>query len=266
MTTQALRHSREPVLVLCRVIVRRPITAFAAAPPRRKVTISGRRRSGLCGGPKEGPQGRNGSVNLLVLRWRGTIISPLVCHLLGVSSDTGGIVTSAMGTILHKLQLSMHYLSFCYHNNSFDDECCHVASPQGPVRWSPPELWPGHCSAFIPFGGGSQLLALQLRLQRGAGEQDGPALRGRESWLDVQPLACEGCVAGPRSRRRLHGRGDTLVPLGCGQQSGPCAELVARKEFLSVCKKNIKIISMTIARVQKVCHIFKGSKALKHHI
>ena len=83
---------------------------------------------------------------------------------------------------------------------------------------------------MIPFGGGSQLVALQLRLPRGAGEQDGSALSGRESRLDVQPLAREGCVAGARARRRLHGRGDTLVPLGCGRQSGQREELVAWRD------------------------------------
>ena len=39
-----------------------PITALTAASPRRKVTTFGRRTSGRCGGRKEGPQGREGSV------------------------------------------------------------------------------------------------------------------------------------------------------------------------------------------------------------
>ena len=58
MTRQSLRHSREPVLVLCWVLG------------------GGRCTSGPCGGRKEGPQGRNGSVNPLALRRRGTIIKP----------------------------------------------------------------------------------------------------------------------------------------------------------------------------------------------
>ena len=47
-----------------------PIGALAAASPRRKVNIFGRRASGPCGGRKQGPQGRNS----LALRERGTII------------------------------------------------------------------------------------------------------------------------------------------------------------------------------------------------
>ena len=70
MTTQTLRHSRELALVLRRVLVRGPITALAAASPRRKVNIFGRRTSGPCGGRKEGSQGRNGSINPLGLRRR----------------------------------------------------------------------------------------------------------------------------------------------------------------------------------------------------
>ena len=42
MTTQTLRRSREPVLFLRRVSVSGPITALAAASPKRKVTIVGR--------------------------------------------------------------------------------------------------------------------------------------------------------------------------------------------------------------------------------
>ena len=40
LTMQALRHGREPVSVLRRVLVSGPITALAAASPRRKVTIA----------------------------------------------------------------------------------------------------------------------------------------------------------------------------------------------------------------------------------
>ena len=64
MTTQTLRLSREPVLVPLQVLLNGPITALAAASPRRKVPIFGRRMSGPCGGRKEGPRGRNGSVHL----------------------------------------------------------------------------------------------------------------------------------------------------------------------------------------------------------
>ena len=56
----------------------RPITALAAASPRRKVTIFRRRTSGPRGGCKDGPHGRKGSVTPLALRERGTIISPLL--------------------------------------------------------------------------------------------------------------------------------------------------------------------------------------------
>ena len=77
MTTQSLQRSREPVLVLCRVLVSGPITALAAASPRHKVTIFRRRASGPRGGRKEGQQGCNGSVNPLALRRHGTITEPL---------------------------------------------------------------------------------------------------------------------------------------------------------------------------------------------
>ena len=66
----------EPALVLLQVLVSGLITALAAASPQCKVTISGRRTSGRCGGRKEGPQGRNGSVNPLALLQRGTITEP----------------------------------------------------------------------------------------------------------------------------------------------------------------------------------------------
>ena len=77
LTTQSLRCSREPVMVLRRVYVSRPIT-FLAAASRRTVNIFGRRRPGPCRERIEGPQGRNGSVNPLVLRRRTTITKPLV--------------------------------------------------------------------------------------------------------------------------------------------------------------------------------------------
>ena len=53
------------------------VTALAAASPRHKGTLFGRHTSGPCGGRKEGPQGRNESVNPLALRQRGTITKPL---------------------------------------------------------------------------------------------------------------------------------------------------------------------------------------------
>ena len=52
-------------MVLRLVLVSGPITALAAASPQLKVTFSGRRTSGPCGGREEGPQGRKGSVTLL---------------------------------------------------------------------------------------------------------------------------------------------------------------------------------------------------------
>ena len=73
---KVLRHSPEPVLVLRRVYVGGPITALAAASPRRKVRILGSRTSGPFGGRKEGPKGCNGSVNPLALRQCGTITEP----------------------------------------------------------------------------------------------------------------------------------------------------------------------------------------------
>ena len=73
MTMQTLRRICEPVLVVGRVLMSGHITALAAALPRSKVIILGRRTSDPCGGRKEGPQGRNGSVNPLALRRRGTI-------------------------------------------------------------------------------------------------------------------------------------------------------------------------------------------------
>ena len=75
-TAQTLRCSSEPVLVMRQVLLSEPITALAAASPQRKVTrrLQKRRTSGPCGGRKEGPQGRNGSVNPLALRQCGTII------------------------------------------------------------------------------------------------------------------------------------------------------------------------------------------------
>ena len=77
--TQTLQHSREPESGLGRVYVSGPITALAAALHRRKVRIYGRRTtSGPRGGRKEGPQGRNGSVNPLALRRRETITEPLL--------------------------------------------------------------------------------------------------------------------------------------------------------------------------------------------
>ena len=50
----------------------------AAASPRRRVTVFGRRESRPYGGREEGPRGRNGSVNPLALRRLGTITKPLV--------------------------------------------------------------------------------------------------------------------------------------------------------------------------------------------
>ena len=65
------------ITVLHSVLVSGPITALAAASPQRKVTIFGRRTSGPCGGRKEGPQGRKGSVTpCVVWTWDHTI-SPL---------------------------------------------------------------------------------------------------------------------------------------------------------------------------------------------
>ena len=54
-----------PFMVLRRVLVSGPITSLAAASPQWKVTVFGRRMSGLCGGRKEGPQGRKGSITPL---------------------------------------------------------------------------------------------------------------------------------------------------------------------------------------------------------
>ena len=48
MTTQSLRPSRKPVLVLRLVLVSGPITDLAAVSPRGNVTIFGRRPSEPC--------------------------------------------------------------------------------------------------------------------------------------------------------------------------------------------------------------------------
>ena len=77
-TTQRLPRSREPVLVLRRlVLVSGPIKALAAASPRRKDKMFGRHMSGPCGGRKEVPEENYGSIIPLALRRRRTIISPL---------------------------------------------------------------------------------------------------------------------------------------------------------------------------------------------
>ena len=76
MTTQSLRRTREPVMVLHGVLVSGPITALAAASPRQKVYIFGRRMPGPCGVRKEGPQGRQGSVTPFALRQRPAITEP----------------------------------------------------------------------------------------------------------------------------------------------------------------------------------------------
>ena len=75
-TTQTLPRRPEPLWFLRGLLVSGPITALAAASPRRKVTISGRSTSGSYGGREEGPRGRKGSVSPLVLGERGTMISP----------------------------------------------------------------------------------------------------------------------------------------------------------------------------------------------
>ena len=58
-----------------------PCICFGSASGLRQRANDLRLTSGPCGGRKEGPQGRNGSVNPLALRQRGTLIRPLVlCH------------------------------------------------------------------------------------------------------------------------------------------------------------------------------------------
>ena len=49
-----MERSREPDLALRQVLVSGPITALAAASPRRGVTIFGRRTLGPCGGRNDG--------------------------------------------------------------------------------------------------------------------------------------------------------------------------------------------------------------------
>ena len=78
MTTQTARGSRKHVLLLRWALVGGPITALAAALPRRKITIFGRRAPGPWGGRKEGPQGRNRSVNPFALHRCGTKTEPLL--------------------------------------------------------------------------------------------------------------------------------------------------------------------------------------------
>ena len=86
MTTQSLGRSREPVLVVRRVSASGPITALATASPQRKVNVFGRHTSGPDGEGKEGPHGRNGSVNPPALRQRTTITKPS----RGDGGDRGG--------------------------------------------------------------------------------------------------------------------------------------------------------------------------------
>ena len=64
------------------VYVSGPNTALALASPRSKDTLFERCTSGPCGGHKEGPQGRNGSVNPLAVRQHGTITKPLQAHAI----------------------------------------------------------------------------------------------------------------------------------------------------------------------------------------
>ena len=79
MTRQTLHRSLAPVLVLRRILVSGPITALAADGRLKFLTFhqqSGARQAlavDARSGRKEGPQGRNGPVNPLVIRRGGTI-------------------------------------------------------------------------------------------------------------------------------------------------------------------------------------------------
>ena len=77
-------------MVLRWVSVSGPITALAAALPRRKVTIFGRLTSGPGGGRKEGPQGRNGSVS--PLGWWTQDHKQLFSGFAGLLQHTGPFV------------------------------------------------------------------------------------------------------------------------------------------------------------------------------
>ena len=72
MTTQTLRHSLEPFLVLRRFLGRRPITALAAASPRRTLPFLGSARQTLAVDARRVRK----DVNPLALRRRGTITKP----------------------------------------------------------------------------------------------------------------------------------------------------------------------------------------------
>lgn len=76
------------------------------------------------------------------------------------------------------------------------------------------------CSNYLSpfsllFANGSQLLTLQHDLRRGAGEQDGAGLWSGENCLDVEPLACQSCIAAACTWRFLHWCRDALMPLCC---------------------------------------------------
>ena len=75
MTKQTLQRSHGPVLVLCQVLADQSQPLLLRRVDGRLQFLGGVRKA-LCGGRKEGPQGRNGSVNPLRLRRRGTIAKP----------------------------------------------------------------------------------------------------------------------------------------------------------------------------------------------
>jgi len=177
-------------------------------------------------------------VYMTLVNWSSYL---LVCHLLVVSSDKRGIVTTAMTCSpydFHSHFQRITSLLLCRHAT--------VPTARSVNRIKDPSkknnLWLREllnrvllcASAFCWV---SQLLAFQLGLRRGAGKQDGSALSWMENWLDVQSLDRQGGVAGPCARcHLLHGRGDTLVPLGCRQQSEQHIELRAHMDAILHCK------------------------------
>ena len=90
-------------------LVSGPITALAAASPRRKVTIFGRRTSGPCSGRKEGPQGRKG-------------VRKPPCVASTWNHNQPFSLPSARYVIRHRCQS----LQPCYFHSNFRCITCHV--------------------------------------------------------------------------------------------------------------------------------------------
>lgn len=130
---------------------------------------------------------------------------------LNRNGDKPTISADSFNTII--LCHSILNVSLQMHHTNHMTSCSDHQSP-----FNPPLFWPqgGHRAGGESVRGSpcvSQLLALQHGLGRGAGEQDGAGVRRGESELDVEPLACQSCIAAARARSLFHGCGDALMPL-----------------------------------------------------